>query len=201
MRGLALALVMLLAAGPSRSHFVDPFDRYISAVKATTLQPQLKKYAEECGVDTVAGQPRYALGGKEWLPVKDLPKSVYDLASDYFTTGEFWNAGDRHFVVIWSMDLETEIRLSYCFDGKGTIRFMDSRVWEISRPDNQGWSFERRWKPDASGHLMPQDGQFVGLDGKPIARPKLEDDEQKHIDWQGSASRLSDLKLPESLLQ
>ncbi len=201
MRGLGLALAMLVAAGPSHSHFVDPFDRYISAVKGNTLQPQLKRYAEQCGVDTLAAHPKYALSGKEWLPVKDLPKTVYDLASDYFTTDEVRNASDRHFVVIWSMDLETEIRLSYCFDGKGSIQFMDSRVWEISSPENTGWSFERRWKPNASGQLKPQSGQFIGLDGKPIAIPKLEDDEQKHIDWPGSANTMRDLKLPPSLLR
>jgi hypothetical protein len=90
MKGLVLALAMFAAA--RSSHFVDPFDRYMTAVKTTTLQPGLRQFALECGVDIAQVQPKFALGGNSWNPVKNLAKSVYDLESDYFTTGEFRNA-------------------------------------------------------------------------------------------------------------
>jgi hypothetical protein len=192
-------LAMFVAAGPS--HFVDPFDRYMAAVKTTTMQPDLRQFASECGVDVAQVQPKFALGGNSWNPVKNLAKSVYDLESDYFTTGEFRNADQRHFVIVWSMDLETEIRFAYCFDQHGAIRFADSRVWEISQPDHTGWFFARRWIPNASGGLTPQSGGFYNLSGKPIPKPKLEEDEQKNIDWPGTANSLSDFNLPPELLR
>jgi hypothetical protein len=201
MIGLALASLLFAASGPSVSHFVDPFDSYMAAVKANTLQPGLREFASECGVDLPQTARKFAIGGNSWQPVKNLPKSVYDLESDYFTTGEFRNSAERRFAVIWSMDLETEIRFSYCFDQKGVIQFADSRVWEISQPDHTGWSFARRWVLNEAGRLTPQPGKFYSLSGRPISKPKLEEDEQKHIDWSGAANSLGDLKLPAELLR
>jgi len=201
MRGLALALALFAASGPSVSHFIDPFDQYMDAAKMNKLQPQLAALANECGVAGDAVHPKFAIRQGSWRSVGNFAKSVYDLESDYFTTGEVRNSGKHHFVIVWSADLGTEIRFAYCFDDDGSLRFAQSKVWSLSRPGNVGWAFERRWRMDGSGKLVPESGRFLSFSGKPIAKPKSEADEQTNIDWPGEAKNLADLKLPGSMLQ
>jgi putative transposase len=47
MSGLALALAMFVASGPSASHFVDPFDTYMSGVEAKRPGRELSAFAAE----------------------------------------------------------------------------------------------------------------------------------------------------------
>jgi hypothetical protein len=201
MKSFALALMMFTAPGSSHSHFVDPFDVYMSGVKAGRPGRELSGYAAECQVP-VAGVPStYAIGGSEWKQVPSLSGAVRNLASDHFSTLQMWKSDRRRFVVVWSYDLEQEYRDSYCFGEDGALRFEDNRAWMFELPSGKGWSHLRRWTPDATGRLVANSGHFSTMDGNPIPKPRLDPDEQKNLEYHTDFKRLNDLKLPSAMLR
>jgi hypothetical protein len=198
MSGLALALAMFLASGPSRSHFVDPFDIYMSGVEAKQPGRELSGFAAECQVPVIGIDSTYDLDGEQ---VPNLTKAVKALEKDDFTTFQVWKSSHRRFVVIWSYDLEQQYRSSYCFTENGTLQFEDVRAWLFDLPSGKGWSHLQRWVPDSSGSLVAQPGYFSSMNGKPIPKPKLNADDEKNIGYHEDIEKLSDLKLPPSMVR
>ena len=198
MREVALALAMFAAAGSSHSHFVDPFDAYMSGVVSKQPGRELSGFAAECRVPVIGVESTYDLDGEQ---VASLAKALKVLEKDNFTTFQVWKSGSRRFVVIWSYDLEQEYRSSYCFAEDGTLRFEDVRAWLFELPSGKGWSYLQRWAPDSSGRLVAQPGHFASMNGKPIPKPKLSADDEKNLEYHEDIKRLGDLKLPPSMLQ
>jgi hypothetical protein len=198
MSGLALALAMFAASGSSHFHFIDPFDTYMSGVEAGQPGRELSGFAAECRVSVVGVESTYGLDGEQ---VKSLAKAVKTLEKDDFTTFQVWKSRQQRFVVIWSYDLEQEYRSSFCFADDGTLRFEDVRSWLFELPSGKGWSHLQRWVLDSSGRLVAQPGHFLSMDGKSIPKPKLDADEEKNLGYHEDIRKISDLKLPPSMLR
>jgi hypothetical protein len=186
--------------------FSDPFDRYLKGVKNNRPEPSLQRFAAECGVDLAVSQPRFAVNpGGGWMQVKNLAKGLYNLESDFYTSGEVWFQGRRVLVEIWpiSSDVGSEIRVFRCFD-EGKLLQAEAIDWTLPVYQDSkaiSWGCSRRWERAANGRMQRTKVEFVDELEQPIPRPKLDADDVKELNWSPSLGPLSELKFPPSMLR
>jgi hypothetical protein len=184
----------------------DPFNRYLSGIKAHQPEAALVRFAQECGIDTLIVQPRFAVSsGGGWTIVRNLAAGVHDLDSDFFTAAEVWVQGSQIVVELWanSDDVGSEVRYYDCFTN-GRLVQAEVINWDVPLKlgsQNAGWGYSRRWERTENGVLKDTNSQFVDVMEQPITKPRLDADGEKSLHWKPSLGPLKELKLPSALLR
>jgi len=214
MKMLLPVLCLLLGLGsfissaqsaPARK-FSDPFERYLKSVGTNHRELSLQRVAAECGVNIAQMKATYAVTpGDEWQPVTNLQKGLKSLDSDFYTTMEVWKSDNRVLAEMWpnSDDVGSEIRVLYCFN-KGELQFAEAIQWNepvVQNANIKPWGYSRRWQRMAQGNIQQIRAVFVDEYERVISKPKLDADDEESLRWSPPMGPLSDLKLPQKMLQ
>jgi hypothetical protein len=184
----------------------DPFARYVAGVRTGLQEPSLRRFAAGCGVDISRIQLRYAVGpGSSFIQVKDLPKGMQRLDTDFYSTAEVWPTADRVLVEIWanSDDVGSEARYYKCFVNRKLTQ-AELIVWTVpvvQAPGVVPWGYSRRWERDTNERMQKTKAEFVDEIEQPMPKPKLDADDEKSLHWIPPLGSLNELMLPPSLLR
>jgi hypothetical protein len=183
----------------------DPFVRYLDDQKTNKLEPALKRFAGECGVDIHSIRPKYAVSaGDDWLSTKNLAEGLNSLDSDFYSVAEVWPERDQVLVETWanSDDVGSEVRVYRCFSNGKLLR-AEAIDWNLpmEQPNDSTWGYARRWVTGKSGSMERTQAEFVDGMERPIPKPKLDADAEKSLNWSPPLGPLNELKLPPALLQ
>lgn len=184
----------------------DPFLRYMAGAKIGSPELSLQRFANECSVDILKIQPRFAAGpGSTLTPVNNLAKGLRSLATDFYSTAEIWVEKDRVLVEFWanSDDVGSEVRYYKCFIN---VKLTLAEVIEWNVPVSQSphvipWGYFRRWERGTDGRMQRTKAEFVDEMERPIHKPKLDEDGEKSLHWIPPLGPLSELKLPPFMLR
>ena len=186
----------------------DPFSQYLAGIKATSSEPSLMRFAQDCGINIKTVVPRHAvLPDNTWILVKDLAKGIRGIETDFFETATVWKQANRVLVEIWEMqlDVENESRTSYCLD-KQKIMTVESSDWMLPEAaqngkTSPGWGYEQRWKLTEAVKYARTFHGFVDFDGEAITEPKIDDKTRTSLNWTPKVRTWDDLELPPALLR
>lgn len=199
MRGFAFVAIAFVG---NASMLSLPFDHYIDSVRKHHPTKQVEQFVRVCGFSTNGKLPIYTLGG-DWAISKNLPKDVYDAASDFLTTAEFWKQDSVGSVVnLWTTDAESEQNTMYCFDSNGAIRFIQSIQWSFPSDGygkwSYGWGYKQKLAFNSNGKLIHKIGIFINRKGNAVAAPKLNKEEREDFDF---VPDYKELNFPAALLR
>lgn len=199
----ATAALGILLSASSISFAATPFDRYIAEIKTYHSSESLKKFTASCGVTNQQSLARFAASAGTWAVTEDLPKSVFELETDYFSTVEILGSRDGGTAIdLWSVDLDQDVNSVLCFDVKGHLRFLESTYWSFADTGSQkvAWIYKQKRELTSSGELLARSGEFEDAQGRKIASPNLSKKEKENLDWV-PAKQLSGLQLPQAILK
>jgi hypothetical protein len=175
-------------------------------VKLHQHSTQVADFVTACGLSIKnVRPPRFALNVGEWQPSQDLVKDLREASTDFFSTAEVYT--DVHsstVVILWalSFDVGSEQGTMLCYSPSGRLRFLHSTNWALPvGPGSKEWIFDQRRDFNHDGKLIHKEEHFLNKKGTVVPKPKLDPDEEKNYDWVFAGTKLSDLKLPATLLK
>jgi hypothetical protein len=211
MKQVFLALFLIVGLGSSFSFSQtkdpsDPFGNYLAELKTNRHEPEVVRFAGECGVDVNAVSPRYAQRpGDSWVLVKDLSKSLQDQETDFYGTVSVWHQADKILVERWGMELDTGdyFRMLVCLKNQ-EASFVESIDWSV--PVDAGtagpsWGYEQRWKIESGGKYQTTLRRFVDIRERPTPKPKLDRETESTLNSVPGVKTWKDMELPAALLR
>jgi len=203
---LELGSVISSAQAKQGQKYSDPYERYLNGIETSHREPSLRRFASVCGIDVTRVKAKYAVTvGNDWQHVKNLRHGLKSLESDFYTTIEVWKSGSNVLVEMWpnSDDVGSEVRILNCFV-VGELQLAETIQWNVpamQNPEIKPWGYSRHWRRDARGGWKQADTAFVDEHEQVIPKPKLDADDEESLRWSPSFKPLSNLKLPQSMLQ
>ncbi|KAA6464754.1 hypothetical protein DYQ86_01975 [Acidobacteria bacterium AB60] len=187
---------------------LNPFDRYVTGVRARRTEPALERFARTCGVDAGKVTPKYAeKAGERWKVVKSLSEGPKNQETDSYFTLELWQSGQRVVTEEWGIQADSGdyYRMFTCLLGK-QVTSAESVSWNVPEekdaPGEQGWGYDVRWELRSGGKFARASTMFLNLQEQPIPEPKLDDDTKKNLEDQDFEMRTwGDLEYPVALLK
>jgi hypothetical protein len=166
-------------------------------------------FTQTCGVKLDEAADRVAFSNNDagtWKLVDDLPKAYDDIEMDLVGTAEVWKNPAGTVVELWqaALDVGGFSRSFFCFDKVGRLTVFDAVNFQTPSDDGKPWGMHERW-------ILKKDGafqaailfQFIDLDEKVIAKPKLDQDDEEFAKSWGhkppAIKTLNDFKLPKEL--
>jgi len=196
------------AVGSAELH--TPLEGYITGLRQHKINGVAAGFATICGVKLNEASHRFAFANDDagrWKIVPSLPEAYDNLEMDLVGTAEVWKNPAGTVVEEWqaALDVGGFGRTLYCFDTTGRLKALDSTNYQIS-DDGRTWGMHERWLANADGTFRADiPFEFVGLDDKPISRPKLDEDDKKFESSWGKRppERITypELKLPPDLFR
>ncbi len=204
MKGLALLIVIL--AGSAAQTPAYPFDDYIISIKQHRPTSRITEFAKQCGTGIGALKAVYGIGansrGVDWKVSHNLPKDVYNLESDYFSTAEIWKLYRVPRVVdLWFTDTESTEGEMFCLDPVGKVQFLTVVQWSLPIEGVDWWEYRRTQRLGANGRWIVEPGYFLSISGKRIASPKLNPDETKDLKQVVNIKTLKEFRFSRQMLR
>ena len=220
MKGLSLILALVAGLGSgisfcqpsdsSKAGTQSPLDSYIDGLRTHQLNSAATEFTKICGAKLDGASHRFAFANDDagtWKIVQNFPKAYDKIEMDLVDTAEIWRSSNRTLIELWdaALDVGGFERTLYCFNSVGRLTAIDSTNYQFPE-EGKPWGMHERWVLGTSGEFRAAiPFEFIGLDGKAISQPHLDEDSRKFASSWGkkppTAMAIRELKLPAALFE